>query len=88
VLLSVLYAVAAFMRGISATEWIISVVVVVVIWILEILNTAIEKICDFVYSDHHEEIGVIKDLAASAVLMMVILAFVLSVLFLIWPHLI
>jgi diacylglycerol kinase len=33
----------------------------------EILNTAIERLCDFVYPHHHKTIGLVKDVASSAV---------------------
>jgi diacylglycerol kinase (ATP) len=32
----------------------------------EMFNTAIEAICDFMHSDYHEEIRMIKDVAAAA----------------------
>jgi diacylglycerol kinase (ATP) len=34
---------------------------------IEGLNTAVEKIADFVHPDFHERIGFIKDIAAGAV---------------------
>jgi diacylglycerol kinase (ATP) len=35
---------------------------------IESLNTAVEKIADFVHPDFHKRIGFIKDIAAGAVL--------------------
>jgi diacylglycerol kinase (ATP) len=34
--------------------------------VAEALNTAIEKVADFVHPDYHEKIGFIKDIAAGA----------------------
>jgi diacylglycerol kinase (ATP) len=34
---------------------------------IEGLNTAVEKIADFIHPDYHERIGFIKDIAAGAV---------------------
>jgi diacylglycerol kinase len=33
----------------------------------EMMNSAVEALCDFVEEDHNEKIGVIKDIAAAAV---------------------
>jgi diacylglycerol kinase (ATP) len=35
---------------------------------IESLNTAVEKIADFIHPDFHEKIGFIKDIAAGAVM--------------------
>ena len=35
---------------------------------LEMMNTAIEKLCDMVQPDKHPEVKIIKDIAAGAVL--------------------
>jgi diacylglycerol kinase (ATP) len=34
---------------------------------IEGLNTAVEKVADFIHPDYHERIGFIKDIAAGAV---------------------
>jgi diacylglycerol kinase (ATP) len=38
------------------------------VWVTEILNTCIERIMDFISTEQDPKIGVIKDLAAAAVL--------------------
>jgi len=35
---------------------------------IESLNTAVEKVADFVHPEYHERIGFIKDIAAGAVM--------------------
>jgi diacylglycerol kinase (ATP) len=35
--------------------------------VAEMVNTAIEKLCDFVEPGHNEKIGIIKDVASAAV---------------------
>ena len=42
-------------------------VVTALVLIVEILNSAIEALCDFVETRHNEKIKVIKDIAAAAV---------------------
>lgn len=44
--------------------------------ISEIINTAIEKLCDYVKDDYHPKIGLIKDISAAAVLLAVIFAII------------
>jgi diacylglycerol kinase (ATP) len=36
---------------------------------VELLNTALEKLCDQLHPDQHESIGYVKDLGSAAVLM-------------------
>jgi diacylglycerol kinase (ATP) len=41
---------------------------------VELVNTAIEKLCDQLHPDRHEAIGYVKDLGSAAVLMTLLLA--------------
>lgn len=45
----------------------------------EILNTAIEKICDFIHPDFDHRIGFIKDISAGAVVLTAILSVIVGV---------
>lgn len=63
---SVLVLVAALM----VRDWIDSVLIIVVtalVLFAEIINSAIEALCDFVETRHNEKIGIIKDIAAADV---------------------
>ena len=53
---------------ISTTEWLVVIFCSILVLSLEMLNTAIEKLCDLVTSDFHPQVMVIKDVAAGAVL--------------------
>ncbi len=53
--------------NISATEWMFQILAIGLVLAVESLNTAIEKIADFIHPDYHEKIGFIKDIAAGAV---------------------
>lgn len=66
--------IAGFYFGLSATEWIIQILVIAIIMSLEGVNTAIEEIADFIHPEHHPKIGLIKDLAAGAVFIFAIAA--------------
>jgi len=64
--LSVIVTVAA----VGSHAWVDAVLIVVataIVLITEILNSAIEALCDFVEARHNEKIKVIKDIAAAAV---------------------
>ncbi len=41
---------------------------------VELLNTALEKLCDHLHSDRHDSIGYVKDLGSAAVLMSLLMA--------------
>jgi diacylglycerol kinase len=53
---------------ITKIEWIWIVACISAVMGAEIMNTAIENLCDFVSPQYHEKIKVVKDLAAAAVL--------------------
>ena len=46
----------------------------------EMLNTAIEKICDFVHPDFSDRIGLIKDFSAGAVLLLAFVSVIIGLL--------
>ena len=62
------FAIIAIFLGfyfeISPTEWMIQFLVIGLVLVSEALDTAIEKIADFVHPDYHKKIGFIKDIAA------------------------
>lgn len=57
---------AGFYFDISSMEWMFQIVVIGLVLVAESLNTAIEKVSDFVHPDYHEKIGFIKDISAGA----------------------
>ena len=64
--------------GISPSEWTIMVLLIGLVLAAEFVNTALEELCDMYKSDPDPHIGKIKDLAAAAVLMTSIAAFVIG----------
>jgi len=58
---------AGFYFKISATEWMIQTLAFFLVLSIEGLNTAVEKIADFIHPEFHKKIGEIKDIAAGAV---------------------
>jgi len=60
----------------SSNEIICLVIVTGLVWVAELFNTAIERIMDFVSGQRHPGIKIIKDLAAGAVLLSAVTAFI------------
>lgn len=61
---------------IASTEWVLVLLCIGSVMALELINTAIEKLCDVVQPSFHPVIGQIKDLCAAAVLVMAIISFI------------
>lgn len=60
--------VAAAVLGLDAFEWAACIFAIVLVLLAEILNTAVEALLDIVHPGQHPLVGVVKDLAAGAVL--------------------
>lgn len=54
--------------SISTTEWLFVTGCCMAVLSLELMNTAIEKLCDLVTKDFHPVIKIVKDAAAGSVL--------------------
>lgn len=65
--IGVLMVIAGFYFDISATEWMFQTLAIGLVLGIESLNTAVEKVADFIHPEYHEKIGFIKDIAAGAV---------------------
>ena len=59
---------AGFYFHISREEWMLQILAFGLVLAIEGLNTAVEKIADFIHPEFHNRIGFIKDIAAGAVL--------------------
>ena len=64
--LAFLMIIAGFYFDLSAIEWMIQLLAIGLVLAAESLNTAVEKLSDFVHPDYHEKIGFIKDISAGA----------------------
>ena len=67
-----------FYLGISKTEWMAQTLAIGLVLSTESLNTAIEKICDFIHPDYHPKIGIIKDVASGAVTFAALTAMIIA----------
>jgi len=76
--IGVLVSVLGYIFDISKTEWILQTLAIGIVLAIEGLNTAVEKIADFIHPNHHEKIGFIKDIAAGAVTFAAISAIIIG----------
>lgn len=63
----ILVTVLGFVFGITKEEWMFQILAIGLVLATEGMNTAVEKIADFVHPDFHKKIGFIKDISAGAV---------------------
>ena len=61
--------ITGFCLNISLTDWIIIIGCIGIVLALEMINTAIERLCDIVSLERKPQIKAIKDIAAGAVLL-------------------
>ena len=69
---------AGFYWQLTRTEWAIIIMQIGLVWAAEAVNTALEKLCDFVSPGLHPQIKAIKDLSSGAVLILAITAVVVG----------
>jgi len=78
--------IANYLLKTTKTEWLITILLIGLVWMAEIFNTAIEKLADRVNPEYDPMIGLAKDLAAGAVLIICLVA-VICALIIYWPYL-
>lgn len=78
--LAVLMTVAGFYFKIDRYEWMMQILAFGLVLGVESLNTAVEKIADFVHPEYHDRIGFIKDIAAGAVMFAALAAMAIGLL--------
>ncbi len=77
---AVLVVLFGFLLKVSPTEWLLLVFAIGLVISTEIINSAIELLTDLVSPDEHPKAGLVKDLAAGAVLVAAITAFIIGLL--------
>ena len=63
----IIITILGFVFGITKTEWMFQTMAIGIVLATEGVNTAVEKIADFIHPEFHTRIGFIKDIAAGAV---------------------
>lgn len=69
-----------FWLCITITEWALLTLTISLVFVAETVNTSIEKLSDCITTDYDEKIGIVKDVAAGAVLLSAIFAVVIGLL--------
>lgn len=64
--IAILVSVLGIIMQLSKEEWLFQCLAIGLVLVTESLNTAIEKLCDFVHPEYHSRIGFIKDISAGA----------------------
>jgi len=75
-LAAILAIVLGIVMKISVTEWALLTIVIGLVFISELFNTAIEKLADFVHPEWNDQIKKVKDYAAAAVFISAVIALV------------
>lgn len=71
--------------GVSLQEWLWIILAIMLVWFAEMVNTAIEYMCDVVSPEHSENVKHAKDIAAGAVLIVAIGAVIIGIM-IFYPH--
>src|SRR5690606_3666171 len=85
VFLALAFIIAGCLTVITNTEWMFQVFAIGLLLSIEGMNTAVEKLCDFIHPDRHHKIGFIKDIAAGAVTFAALTAMTI-VIFIYFPY--
>lgn len=84
-IITILVGIAAYVFQVSRLEATILFMAVILVFAIEIINTAIEKIFDLLHPEDHDIIRGVKDAMAGAVLISATIAFVVALLIFL-PH--
>lgn len=79
---TILVIAASILLDVAYTDLAILIFAIGLVWVAEALNTSIEKMMDLLHPDHHPKAGLVKDVAAGAVLLAAICAAITGILIL------
>ncbi len=77
-LATILVVAAGLYFPIQSTEWLILVLTIGLVWIAELLNSALEYLTDLITKDRHPLARKAKDVSAGAVLAAAVIAIVIA----------
>ena len=63
---------------VSAAEWIVLLSCVAIVLSFEMINSAIEKLCNLIHPTYHPAVKTIKDISAAAVLWVAVISAVIA----------
>lgn len=77
--ITLIVVIAGFYFEVSNTEWIALLFAIGLVFGLELINTAIENLCNLISIERNEQIKKIKDLSAAAVLVAAVISVIIGV---------
>jgi diacylglycerol kinase (ATP) len=77
--IALIVCVLGFIFKITANEWLVCLFCIGMVISMELINTATEKIVDFICPKHNDIAGKIKDIAAGAVLFCAIVSIIIGI---------
>ncbi|MCU0321978.1 MAG: diacylglycerol kinase family protein [Chitinophagaceae bacterium] len=73
--------VSAILLDATVIEWIVLLFCITMVLCFEMVNTALEYLCNVVHKEHHPVIKQVKDIAAGAVLTATLISCIIGLLF-------
>ncbi len=65
--------------GVNVTEWFVILICIALVISAEMMNTAMEKLCDVVQEEYHPTIKIIKDISAGVVLLFACVSLIIGI---------
>jgi diacylglycerol kinase len=84
-LAAIIVIVAGFYFQISKTEWLFLIFVIGLVMLMELANSAVERVADMLKPRIHSYVMDIKDIMAAAVMLASLVAVIIGVI-IFWPH--
>lgn len=78
-LAAIIVIIAGFVVELTRIEWLFTVVAIGSVLAAESLNSAVEKMLDYLNPDVHPQAKIVKDVAAGAVLLTAVMAAIIGV---------
>lgn len=85
IIAAIVVLILASILGLSAVEFTILVVAIILVIVAEMINTAVESMTDLIYETHHIRAKIAKDVSAGMVLVTALGAVILAILIFL-PH--
>lgn len=79
-LCTIAVVISGFSLNVSRQDWVVLVLAMGLVWMAELMNTAVETLVDLVSPDFHLQAKIVKDTAAAAVLASAVASFVVGAL--------
>ena len=77
--IAILVVLLGLLFPLSAGEWIVLLACIASVLSLEMINSAIEKLCNLVHPTYHPAVKVIKDISAGAVLWVSVISGIIGI---------